>query len=196
MVELEHRSAEPAPLLAFRQQNPDAPVSDFDSPAFSPAKQAVKAALNEDQGRLCAYCERPLAPNAGQIDHIKPKGGPNAHPDLCYQYRNYAHSCIDNATCGQKKKNGLLPIEPAPGCNTEWTLSTDSGEVVPVTGLTRQRRHAVIQTSGMLGLNTQPLLGERKEWVTNAMSLLQTSPADLPEFMATAPFRFLLGTVL
>lgn len=183
-------------MLAFRQQVPDAPVSDFDSLAFSPIKQAVKAALNEDQGGLCAYCERPLAPNAGQIDHIKPKGGPNAHPDLCYQYRNYAHSCIDDATCGQKKKHGLLPIEPAPGCNTEWTLSIESGELVPVTGLTRQRRHAVTQTSGMLGLNTPPWTRERKKWLTDAVFLLQTSPADLPGFMAAAPFRYLLGTVL
>jgi uncharacterized protein (TIGR02646 family) len=196
MVELEHRRDEPARLVAFCQQHPEAPVAEFDSLAFRPVKEAVKAALNEDQQGLCAYCERPLAPNAGQIDHIKPKGGPNARPDLCYDYRNYAHSCIDNATCGQKKKQGLLPIEPGLGCNAEWTLTSDSGEVVPLDGLTRQRSHAVRQTRDMLGLNTPALTRERKQWLDTTWQLLREAPEALPDFLAAAPFRYLLGTVV
>ncbi|MEX8497566.1 MAG: retron system putative HNH endonuclease [Leptothrix ochracea] len=195
MVELQHGSA-PQALTDFMQVNPRAAVADFDSLAFRPIKDAVKAALNEDQHGLCAYCERELVSTAGQIDHIKPKGGPNARPDLCYQYRNYAHSCIDNTTCGQKKKHGLLPIEPGPGCNAEWTLSTVTGHVEPVLGLTRQRRHAATQTRDMLGLNTPALSRERKQWLDQVLNLLQEAPDEWADFMRSAPFRHVIGTVV
>ena len=83
MVELQHRAVEPAELGAFRASYPDAGATDFDSLLFEQTKKAVKAALNQDQDGLCVYCEKPLAPSSGQIDHIKSKAGVNAHPDLC-----------------------------------------------------------------------------------------------------------------
>jgi uncharacterized protein (TIGR02646 family) len=198
MVELEHRADEPAELVAFRLAHPTASVTDFnDNPAFRPVKSVVKAALHGDQDGLCAYCERPLAADAGQIDHIRPKGGPNAHPHLCFAYRNYAHSCIDSRTCGQKKKNGLLPIEPGPGCNADWTLSMETGDVVPRDGLTNRRRHEVEQTRGMLGLNAaaSDLVKDRLGWLKNTAKVLQQAPDLLDEFLDTAPYRHLLRTV-
>lgn len=194
MVELQHR-AMPAPALTrFVAAHLALSVADFDSRAFQPVKQAVKADLNQDQGGLCAYCEKPLPATEGQVDHIKPKAGPNAQPDLCFTYRNYAHSCINPKTCGQKKKNGLLPIEPGPGCNAEWALSTD-GTIEPLPELTRQRRHAVTQTRDMLGLNKDSnLVDERKRWLASAIAILQQAPADFPEFLQSAPYRHILAT--
>lgn len=194
MVELQHRAMPTPALTDFIAAHPALNTADFDSRAFQPVKQAVKADLNEDQGGLCAYCEIPLAATEGQIDHIKPKAGANGRPDLCFDYRNHAHSCINPKTCGQKKKNGLLPIEPGPGCNAEWSLSTD-GTIEPRPQLSRQRRHAVTQTRDMLGLNKDSnLVDERKRWLANAIAVLQQAPADLPEFLQSAPYRHMLAT--
>lgn len=196
MVELQHRAVPTPTLIAFVTITPGATPADFDSQAFQPIKQAVKADLNHDQGGLCVYCEKPLPTNAGQVEHIKPKGGPNAHPHLCFDYSNYAHSCINQKTCGQKKGDGLLPIEPGPNCNAEWSLSTD-GTIEPIAGLTRQRKHAVIQTRDMLGLNKDSdLVEERRRWLMNAIKVLQQAPNDLQDFLQTAPYRYMLATVL
>ena len=194
MVELQHRSTPTPALTDFVAAHPALGAADFDSLDFKPVKQAVKADLSSDQGGLCAYCEKPLQPTEGQIDHIKPKAGANARPDLCFAYRNYAHSCINPKTCGQKKKNGLLPIEPGPGCNAEWSLSTD-GTIEPLPELTRQRWHAVVQTRDMLGLNKDSnLVDERRRWLASAIAVLQQAPADFPDFLRSAPYRHILAT--
>ena len=196
MVELQHRAIEPAELTAFRIAHPTAPVSDFDSPLFRRIKEISKAALNRDQGELCAYCEQPLLPAAGHIDHIKPKGGPNAQPHLCFTYTNYAQSCNNIRTCGQKKKSGLLPIEPGPGCNGEWLLSTD-GTIEPLITLRKRRKHEVKQTRDMLGLNADSnLVDERKKWLNQTLALLQQAPDDIHAFLEAVPFRHILTTVL
>lgn len=196
MVELQHRVVHTLALTNFVAAHPNLTVDDFDSQAFQPIKAAVKADLNADQAGLCVYCESLLSANVGQVEHIKPKGGQNAHPHLCFTYTNYAHSCINPKTCGQKKKNGLLPIEPAPGCNIHWSLSTD-GTLEPIAGLTRAQQHAVRQTCDMLGLNKDSnLVDERQRWLKSALVVLQQTPNDLPQFLQTAPYRHILATVL
>ena len=196
MIELQHRPIPTPALSSFVATHPGATVSDFDSKTFQPIKTAVKADLNQDQGGLCVYCESKLAADAGQVEHIKPKGGPNAHPHACFAYTNYAHSCINPKTCGQKKGSGLLPIEPAPGCNANWTLSTD-GTIEPVAGLTRAHQHQVRQTRDMLGLNKDAnLVDERQRWFKNALTVLQQASVDLPLFLQAAPFRHILATAL
>ena len=195
MVELEHRSLEPPELTQFRTDNPNATVADFDKSAFQSIKNAIKTALNQEQGGLCVYCEQKLEPIKGQIEHIKPKAGDNAHPDLCFIYTNYAHSCINNKTCGQKKKNGLLPIEPRQGCNTEWELSTD-GTIQPISGLSKRRTHEVTQTRDMLGLNADTnLVIEREKWVKQAQFILENQPEDFDYFLQEVPFRYILHTL-
>ncbi|CAN7209026.1 TIGR02646 family protein [Pseudorhodoferax sp. LjRoot39] len=195
MVELQHSQPDPVLLTQFRLQNPAATTAEWSSQDFAPAKRAIRSALHIDQGGLCAYCEKPLSDDEGQIDHIKPKSGPQAHPQLCFSYRNHAHGCIHPKTCGQKKKDGLLPIEPGPGCNALWTLSTD-GTVEPIAGLTRSQRHAVTQTRGMLGLNADAnLVDERKRWFSSALMVLRHTPDDLAIFLQTAPYRHILATV-
>lgn len=196
MVELQHRAIEPLLLTNFCTANPAAAVSDFDRPAFSPVKKAVKMALHGDQNGLCAYCEKPLSSSDGQVDHIKPKGGPDAHAHLCFTYANYAHSCVNNRTCGQKKKHGLLPIEPGIGCNTQWALGID-GTIEPVGGLTRTAAHDVRQTRDMLGLNADSnLVDERRKWFSRTIEILQQEPAGIQIFLQDVPFRHILATVL
>lgn len=196
MVELQHTLPAPAALAQFCALNPNATPADFDGLAFSTVKAAVKAALHQEQGGLCVYCEQMLAATAGQVEHIKPKGGPNAQPALCFTYTNYAHSCIKPKTCGQKKKSGLLPIEPGLGCNDAWTLSTD-GTIEPVSGLTRARRHEVRQTRDMLGLNADSdLVIERQKWLQQVLTILQQAPDEVNDFLKSAPYRHILATVV
>lgn len=196
MVELQHRAIPTPALTAFVAANPAAPVADFDSLAFRPVKDQVKADLHADQGGLCVYCESILEPDEGQVEHIKPKAGDNGHPHLCFSYTNYAHSCINNKTCGQKKGNGLLPIEPGPGCNSEWALST-TGTIEALPGLTRVRAHQVRQTRDMLGLNRDTaLVAERERWLKQALTVLQQAPADISAYLQDIPFRHILATAL
>jgi uncharacterized protein (TIGR02646 family) len=197
MVELEHRAIPTVALTAFVAATPRATVADFDSLAFRAVKAAVKADLNQDQGGLCVYCESALDAEEGQVEHIKPKAGRNAHPHLCFTYTNYGHSCINHKTCGQKKKNGLLPIEPGPGCNAQWSLSTD-GTIEPRASLiTSKQRHPVIQTRDMLGLNADSnLVDERRRWLASSIVVLQQSPKDIQAFLQEAPYRHMLATAL
>lgn len=196
MVELQHRAPPPSVLTQFITANPAATAKDFDNFIFRPIKDAVKADLNTDQGGLCVYCECKLGPTEGQVEHIKPKGGPNAHPHLCFTYTNYAQSCINPKTCGQQKKNGLLPIEPGPGCNTLWGLSTN-GEIEPIAGLSRKQQHPVRQTRDMLGLNKDAnLVDERQRWFKSMLTILQQAPNDIQLFLQHAPYRHILGTAL
>lgn len=193
MVEFTRRHPEPPELTAFRAANPQSAPKDFNSAAFHPTKLAVKRALSADQNGLCAYCESPLAPDSGQIDHVKPKGGPHAHPHLTFSYDNYVHGCCDEPKhCGQKKGDGLLHLEPGPaGCNSQFDLSTN-GQIDARTGLSRQERHLVRTTRDQLGLNFPALRLEREKWAIASLSLLQTSAADFESFIADKPFRFIL----
>ena len=196
MVELQHRAIPTVALTQFVAASPGITVADFDSLAFKTVKDKVKAELNQDQGGLCVYCERLLAANTGQVEHIKPKAGANAQPQLCFTYTNYAHSCINPKTCGQRKGNGLLPIEPSPGCNAQWALSTD-GTIEPHIGLTQKRKHEVTQTRDMLGLNKDSnLIDERQRWLKSAIAVLQQAPNDIQQFLQQAPYRHILATVL
>lgn len=196
MIELEHRVNEPDELTDFNSTHPESTVADFDSPAFNRIKSVLKVALNQDQGGLCVYCERKLEPADGQIEHIKPKAGKNAYPELCFAYANFAHSCINNQTCGQKKKDGLLPIEPGIGCNQNWFLSRD-GSIEALASLTRKQRHPVVQTRDMLGLNKDSsLVRDREAWFKQTLLIAQQFPDDIDEFLQVSPFRAILATTL
>ncbi len=196
MVELQHRAVPTAELTVYVASHPGISVPDFDSRTFHPVKVAVKADLNADQAGLCVYCESPLPATQGQVEHVKPKGGPNAHPHLCFSYTNYAQSCINPKTCGQKKGHGLLPVEPGPGCNAEWILSTD-GTIEAAVGLTKARKHAATQTRDMLGLNKDSnLVDERKRWFANVIAVVQQAPESLSAFLHAAPYRHILATAV
>jgi uncharacterized protein (TIGR02646 family) len=190
MVELQHRANVPPELLPFT----NALATDFDGLGFRPVKKIVKACLHADQDGLCVYCEQHLRAEEGHIEHIKPKGGPNAHPHLCFVYTNLAHSCSNDRTCGHKKGASLLPTEPAPSCNSDWILLTD-GALGVVDGLSRGQRHRARQTRDMLGLNNAVLCQERKKYVAIFIALLREFPHDAGAFLVSVPFRHILARV-
>lgn len=198
MVELQHGS-EPVELIQFNQNYPNAVPRDFDGDAFRAIKSVVKASLHRGQDGLCVYCEKPLEANQGQIEHIKPKAvhsqGQTAYPHLTFTYTNLAHGCTNHKTCGQTKKSGLLPIEPAPNCNDQWQLST-TGSIEPIQGLTKKQLHNVKQTRDMLRLNDAGLMKEREDWLKQTLVIAQTQPHAVNAFLAQSPFRYILQTAL
>ncbi|WP_420230926.1 retron system putative HNH endonuclease [Pseudomonas sp. ABY48] len=191
MIELVHNPVTPKALHDFLITHPQAGPADFNNRAFGPVKSQVKASLHADQGGLCAYCEVPLAPTEGQIDHIKPKAGPNAHPHLTFAYTNYAHGCIRRDGCGQKKKDGVLPIEPSVGCNEMFSLTSD-GALEPMPLLTKNEKHRVRQTRDMLGLQSPTLVNEREKWIKALVAVMKEEASATDEFMRTIPFRHIL----
>jgi uncharacterized protein (TIGR02646 family) len=191
MIELAHNPVTPQALLDFSAAYPQAGPNEFDGAAFHLVKKIVKASLHHDQGGLCAYCETPLEADTGQIDHIKPKRGNDGHPHLTFSYTNYAHGCIRADGCGQRKGDRLLPIEPAPGCNERFSLSSD-GSLEAMPTLTRREKHVVRQTRDMLGLQNAALVLEREKWIKSFVSLLQEQPSLAKDFLKEAPFRYIL----
>ena len=133
-------------LAGYIFLNPNPIISDFDKDKeFNKIKPFIKAQLHKEQNGLCVYCERKLTKDEGQIEHIKPKKGKYAYPHLCFQYSNYAHGCINPKTCGQKKRDLLLPIEPKIGCNNKFSLSTD-GFIIPRENLSKKERNILDNT--------------------------------------------------
>lgn len=195
MVELQHGQPTPA-LYQYLLLNPEAQVDDFGSRAFEPVKWKVKADLHAQQKGLCIYCEQKLNANQGQVEHIKPKDV-NLFPALCFSFTNYAHSCKNNKTCGNKKGNKLLPIEPAPGCNAQWTLST-TGSIEPIENLTKKQRHPIVSTIDILGLNKETtLVADRQGYVQKVLEIMQNhSPEAARVFIQDKPYRYMLATLL
>ncbi len=195
MVELQHGQPTPA-LYQYLLLNPEVQVDDFGSRAFESVKWKVKADLHAQQKGLCVYCEQPLNANQGQVEHIKPKDI-NLFPALCFSFTNYAHSCINNKTCGNRKGNKLLPIEPAPGCNAQWTLST-TGRIEPIADLTKNQRNLIVSTRDMLGLNKDTsLVTDRQSYVQQVLGIMQHySPEAAREFIQGKPYRYMLATLL
>ena len=183
-------------LAGFIFQNPNPAISDFDKGKnFKKVKPLIKAQLHAAQKGLCVYCEKKLNKDEGQIEHIKPKGGKYAFPHLCFQYSNYAHSCINNKTCGQKKKDLLLPIEPKIGCNDKFSLSTD-GSIVPIESLSRKERNILDNTFlKRLGLNNPSLVRDREIILTNYLSLLKENPRMAYSYINDKEFRHILKRI-
>lgn len=196
MIELQRRPTEPGELTAFRAQYPNAGPDDWDRGEFANAKKAVKSALNADQGGLCVYCEREIADDAGHVEHIKPKDQNNGRPDLCFAYTNLAQSCDSKKSCGHRKGNRFIVIEPGPNCNQEFEISTD-GSIVPRSSLTRKRKELVRQTCDILGFNRDPgLVEERKKAFDNFIQILEQFSEDAPLFLEGNPFRHIMATLL
>ncbi|MFH4743980.1 retron system putative HNH endonuclease [Vibrio diabolicus] len=197
MIVLIHDS-QPDELTDFLKANENLHVKDFDSLEFRPVKHIVRQKLYDLQGNLCVYCERSFSDiNRIQVEHIKPKSGPNKRPDLCFSYENYAASCIQQESkslqsCGQNKKDKLLPIEPtSQQCNDFYILNTD-GEILPIPSSTRPERHIRKSTTDILGLNKAFLVRKRKVKIDNLTKLMKMNPLAAKKFMDSGEFRFIL----
>lgn len=201
MIPLEPIWPAPPELDAFVASHPGAGPADFDRLDFQPAKAAVKARRNADQGGLCIYCERKLVPTAGHVEHIHPKAGPEGNPALTFTYSNLAHSCDGDAGgspgqhCGHRKGHRPLPAPPGAGCNDPFLLMTDGTVTAdPATALTRQRRHLLNSVQmNLLGLNEPALKREREQWVKTVQAVMAEDESMLAWFLSDKPFRHIMA---
>lgn len=191
MVELSRHEPIPASLADYNRNCPCAGPQEFKANRHPvpQVKADIKAAMNRDQGGLCVYCERTLAPTEGEVEHVLPK---SRHPNKTFDFSNLAHACGRMQVCGNKKADKELPIVPAPGCNDDFFLGT-GGNLEPRVGLSRQRRHEVCSTRDMVGLNEAQLVNDRKKWVDAVVAMLKAdSSVALDVVIKDSPFRHIL----
>lgn len=90
--------------VSARQRDPTA---DLDFPDHW-NKPDVRGALHAMQGFACAYCQRELEGEQGQVDHVRPKnGGPEGgYFWLAYDFSNFHLAC----TCCNRFKGNQFPL--------------------------------------------------------------------------------------
>lgn len=169
-------------------------IQDFSAHDFQGVKKIVRDRLHTLQGELCVYCEKKYSVDEMQVEHIKPKSGRNAQPNLCFTYSNYAVSCIQEnrktQTCGQKKKDNILFIEPtSPSCNSHFSLDTD-GFINPRGFKNRKEKHSIQTTIDMLGLNKPHLQLERLIYILKATKHNRHELTN--KFIKSGNFKYIL----
>lgn len=198
MVELDRTLPEPAALTAYRNAFPNAGPIDWESANFSSAKAAIKKQRNQEQAGLCIYCEQVLPAGWGHVEHIKPKAGPRGTAVLTFVYSNLAHSCdgvvnrVSGKHCGPTKDSDLLTQEPGVGCNNDFELSDLDGSIRPRMDLPGPRKDALAQDLTALGLNHSALMGERKKWLDQVITILKLNDEWGELFVAEIPFRHIM----
>lgn len=191
MLELAHLLPEPPSLQAHRALDPQA---EWETLPHVPQKRDLRHQLNIEQDGLCIYCEEHLSPDAGHIDHIKPR---SERRDLTFVYTNLAHSCWCRGRCGDGKDNDLLPIEPRPGCSAYFELSVTTGRIAPNRRERNEDQDRAKTTLELLGLNRDPgLARKRQQHARTVVALEQQSPADAQAYINAAPFRWSLRRIV
>ncbi len=123
-------------------------------------KKEVYKSLIDEQGGICAYCERSLLESHSEeyhIDHLNPQSN-NAGDDL--EYSNFLCSCLrdtaegDPLHCGKLKDSALLPVHPLQqDCQSKFKFTADGG----IDGLDSNAK----KTIEILGLDIEKLRNMR-----------------------------------
>ncbi|MCG5499268.1 retron system putative HNH endonuclease [Ectothiorhodospira lacustris] len=125
-------------------------------------KQAVKAALMQEQGYLCCYCERQLSDDDSHIEHFKPQHLADVDP---LDYANLLCSCqnqLDKGVprhCGNLKGDWFdahLLVSPTSPDSEARFLYTADGHIFP-----RENDAAALATIQRLGLDIPKLVSMR-----------------------------------
>ena len=104
-------------------------------------------------GLYCSYCERPIG-NLPALEHVQPKGGPHAHPDLEGRWENFLLACGNcNSTKGAKEV--VLARVLLPDRDNTFAAHTylEDGAVVVAPGLSAAATAAASATLDLVGLN-------------------------------------------
>jgi sucrose-6-phosphate hydrolase SacC (GH32 family) len=85
----------------------------------------------------------------------------------------------------------------------EQELSPNDGKIIvmPIPGLTRERKHQITQTSKMLGLNNATLSEERFKSIEVIKSIFNSCPEEdqqelLQSYLQKNPFRYIFKNYL
>lgn len=161
-------------------------------------KPKLKAALLEEQGGVCCYCEIHLD-LAGSDSHIEHLEARSQKPKRMFDYWNLLASCnsllqeMDDSHelslssigkhCGGRRKAKPLPIHPLlPDCGRFFDF-TENGGVVPDTGLSPEEKRQTREVLETLLLNHPFLQKVRRSAITATLMSLPPPDSVSVEFL-------------
>ncbi len=121
-------------------------------------KAAIRAHLEQMQGRRCAYCEGCLDALGNHIEHFRPKG---RHQHLTFDWSNLYWSCDKPDSCGHHKDNGAGAYNVAdlidPGCDDpdRYLKFRADGTINVRTGLSQNDDRKARETIRVFSLDAQ-----------------------------------------
>lgn len=181
------KQAEPASLIAFKQQENDDWKAEWNTLTTS-VKQDIHQSLLEEQGGLCCYCESRASTQNSHIEHLHPRSLPPESLQL--EYSNLLASCQreqqprEPLHCGSLKGgwyDAAVMVSPLdPTCEQRFKF-TAAGEIHP-----RQASdNCSAETIRHLGLNIDKLQALRRKAIEAALVGLEdfTSPPNIDELI-------------
>jgi len=145
----------------------------------NPEKSIVKAALMEEQGYLCCYCEQELIASESHIEHFLPQ---ESYQEKALDFSNLLCSCQGKIKkgeprhCGNLKGDDELPISPLDEDCEKYFKYTYDGYIEPVD----EKAQITIKT---LGLDITKLNAQRKDAIEPFIDGLLTED-ELMEFVS------------
>ena len=143
-------------------------------------------------GNICWYCERLCLRDANEagraptVDHFRPL---SRYPELAYQWSNWIFSC---RRCNGENKQDKWPasgyvdlsaadVQERPERHFDYDAET--GEIIPMVGLSSEARERTLRTIDDLGLNKLDVRFYRLDWTRRFIADWQAlSNIDRPAF--------------
>ena len=150
----------------------------------NPLKAMVHAALLQEQGRVCCYCEQAIALDTSHIEHLIPRSSGDGAADVDFQ--NMLASCQRQRAgalhCGQFRGNRPFPVQPTLlDCAVYFDFGSN-GAIGPSTD--PERRSDGATTIAVLGLDSEALNARRRVAIRGIEDLLEAgSPDEVSELI-------------
>ena len=122
----------------------------------SDERQTIRVALEEFQGRRCAYCEC----NLDQYEHIEHFRQRDRYPQETFNWDNFFLSCNHDDSCGRHKDrcsvyNHQDLIKPDVEDPEQYFVFISNGTIALRAGLTDVQQHRARETLRILHLDAQ-----------------------------------------
>jgi uncharacterized protein (TIGR02646 family) len=131
----------------------------------------IRKALVSMQGERCAYCESPLFPGDGHIEHFRRKNKEH-FPELTFVWENLFLSCDSRTNCGHFKDRRQAPryraddlVKPDHDDPETFFYFSATGDVRVKAGADSASTTRALETIRVLGLNHPALVHQRRKAV-------------------------------
>jgi uncharacterized protein (TIGR02646 family) len=163
-------------------------------------RQEIRTALEEMQGRRCAYCECCLDKHGQHIEHFRQRNDPNAYAQGTFDWNNLFWSCERGDSCGKHKDgcgsyNHQELIKPDVEDPEQFFLFVFDGSITLRSGLTAAQQCRAKETLRIFNLDTNggPLRRMREIAVSGYLAALKElqelteifSPQDIAAYIAS-----------
>ena len=165
--------------------------------------------LGGRSGNICWYCERRClrdADEAGRaptVDHFRPL---SRYPELAYAWSNWIFSC---RRCNGENKQDKWPasgyVDPSAADAQDrperhFDYDADTGEIIPMPGLSSEARERVLRTIDDLGLNKVDVRFYRLDWTRRFIADWRALPISdrtaFAEFSTRTGLEFVGATLM